>query len=40
MVLVLVFIVHGHVRPIGQSGCRGEALVTPRLARGLHVSLG
>jgi hypothetical protein len=24
MVLVLVFIVHGHVRPIGRSGCRGE----------------
>jgi hypothetical protein len=24
MVLVLMFIVHGHVRPIDRSGCRGE----------------
>jgi hypothetical protein len=24
VVLVLLFTVHGHVRPIGGSGCRGE----------------
>jgi hypothetical protein len=33
--------VHGHVRPIGGNGRRGEGpRGSPRLARGLHVSLG
>jgi hypothetical protein len=33
--------VHGHIRPIGGSGCRGcGVLVAHYLARGLHVSLG
>jgi hypothetical protein len=38
---MLLLTVHGHVRPIGGSGCRGlRAPVAHRLARGFHVSLG
>jgi hypothetical protein len=41
MVPVLLLTVHGHVRPIGGSGCRGwGGPVAHHLARGLHVSLG
>jgi hypothetical protein len=40
VVHVLLLIVHGHVCPIGGSGCRGWRVpVAHRLARGLHVSL-
>jgi hypothetical protein len=38
---MLLLIVHGHVRPIGGSGCRGrEVPMARRLARGLYMSLG
>jgi hypothetical protein len=41
VVPVLLLTVHGHVHPIGGSGCRGwGAPVAPRLTRGFHVSLG
>jgi hypothetical protein len=41
VVPALLLIVHGHVRPISGSGCRGwGAPVAPHLARGFHVSLG
>jgi hypothetical protein len=41
VVSVLLFTVHGHVRPIGGSGCHGMgAPVAPCLARGLHMFLG
>jgi hypothetical protein len=41
VVPVLLLTVHGHVRPIGESGCHGWRVpVAHRLARGLHVSLG
>jgi hypothetical protein len=37
--VVPVFLMHGHVCPIGGSGCHGEGPVAPRLVRGLHMSL-
>jgi hypothetical protein len=41
VVPVLLLTVHGHVYPIGGSGCYGlGALMAHRLARGFHVSLG
>jgi hypothetical protein len=40
VVPVLLLTVHGHVRPIGGCGCRVWGPVSPRLAKGLHVSLG
>jgi hypothetical protein len=41
VVPVLLLTVRGHVRPIGGSGCRDwGGPMAPRLARGLHVSLG
>jgi hypothetical protein len=41
VLLVLLFAVHGHIRPIGGSQWHGWGVpVAHRLARGLHVSLG
>jgi hypothetical protein len=40
VVLMLLFTVHGHVRPIGRSGCRGEGPVASCFTIGLHASLG
>jgi hypothetical protein len=41
VVLVLLLTVHGHVRLIGGSGCRGlGAPMACHLAKGFHVSLG
>jgi hypothetical protein len=40
VVPTFLFTVHGHVRPIARTGVMVRAPVAPRLARGLHVSLG
>jgi hypothetical protein len=40
VVPVFIFTMHDHVRPIGGNGRRGEVPRGPRLARGLHASLG
>jgi hypothetical protein len=40
VVPVLLFTVHGHVCPIDRVGAVVRAPMAPRLARGLHVSLG
>jgi hypothetical protein len=41
VVPVLLLTMHGHVHPIGGSGCHGWGVpMAHRLARGLHVSLG
>jgi hypothetical protein len=40
VVPMLLFTIYGHVYPIGGNGRRGESPVAPRLARGLHVTLG
>jgi hypothetical protein len=37
---MLLFTVHGRVRPIVGTGVVMRVPVAPRLARGLHVSLG
>jgi hypothetical protein len=40
VVPMLLFVVHGHVRPISGSGCRGWGPRGSRLDIGLHMSLG
>jgi hypothetical protein len=41
VVPMLLLTMHGHVHPIGGSGCRGLGVpMARRLARGLYVSLG
>jgi hypothetical protein len=41
VVLVLLFTMHGHIHPIGGSGCRGWGVpMALHLAKGLHVPLG